>query len=382
MNILLISRWEPYVNQTGAMQRTTFLHEALSSLGTVYTVVPLEQVGVKEVCENARIMKISLHARKSFSWFLWRVWKEFFSMIALPCFSRKVRNSIFPGVRFDCVVVRYTSAAAELKAWTIAPCFLDIDDYPSEVFETMVSGKCSSVKRFFYRNGVKIWSKWVFSHCIGGWIANREQLVFLDRKKFTYLPNVALPAKADFRFFAQSENFLLTVGFLGYAANYEGIDFFLKNSWPAINREMPDLKYMIAGKGCPEEMKKNWETYKNVVVLGFVDDLDSLYEHCLATVCPIYSGSGTCIKVIESLLRGRVCVASRFAVRGWPDAWLLPENGIFVSDSASEMTAAVLTVCAQSEQLRKSAENFKEFAFQSFGYGGFQNAVKERMMAL
>lgn len=76
------------------------------------------------------------------------------------------------------------------------------------------------------------------------------------------------------------------------------------------------LKYVIAGKVAPADCVCHWSAVPGVEIFGFVEDLDSLYEESLAVVAPVFSGSGTCIKVQETGLRGRTVFAAPFAARG------------------------------------------------------------------
>jgi glycosyltransferase involved in cell wall biosynthesis len=44
--------------------------------------------------------------------------------------------------------------------------------------------------------------------------------------------------------------------------------------------------------------------------LGYVDDLAAVYNPSWFTLCPLWTGAGTNIKVLESLAFGRTCVAT------------------------------------------------------------------------
>ena len=94
------------------------------------------------------------------------------------------------------------------------------------------------------------------------------------------------------------------------------LDSFLTNIWPKVREKFPELEYLIIGKGIRIELTKKWFRISGVRILGFVDDLEAIYINSLATVVPINSGGGTCIKTLESLAHGRICFSTLFGARG------------------------------------------------------------------
>lgn len=107
------------------------------------------------------------------------------------------------------------------------------------------------------------------------------------------------------------EEFLLFVG-ADLCSNNEGIRWFVENVSHYINK-----KVYIAG-GCCEYVKRNIEMHKypNVQLLGFVDDLDSIYKRASGVICPIFSGSGMKTKTIEALKFGKPVFGTNEAFEG------------------------------------------------------------------
>ncbi len=130
---------------------------------------------------------------------------------------------------------------------------------------------------------------------------------------------------------------IFSVGLLLYEANYLGIDYFLEHVWTRLVQRYPTLRYCIVGKGLPESYQKKWlERYPNIDLLGYVESLEQVYRNSLFSVAPIYSGSGTCIKVLESMRFGRVCLCSAFAARGL-EKYKFDGNGLMISQTADKM---------------------------------------------
>lgn len=69
-----------------------------------------------------------------------------------------------------------------------------------------------------------------------------------------------------------------------------------------------------------------------ITVHGFVDDLAEVWARSDIIVCPIVSGSGINIKVVEALYNGNPLLATSYATRGLP----LPDDPAIVRLDASE----------------------------------------------
>ena len=151
----------------------------------------------------------------------------------------------------------------------------------------------------------------------------------------------------------------MSVGLMHYEPNYEGVDWFVENVWPTVRKRNPDLEYKICGRGTPGRLIEKWRATPGVEVMGFVADIDKVYEESLAAVTPILSGAGTCIKVQEAALRGRKIFATSFAVRGLSDT-AIRKLGIEVSDDAAEMSELVARWATVAPDWRDSAQ--KEIA--------------------
>lgn len=108
---------------------------------------------------------------------------------------------------------------------------------------------------------------------------------------------------------------LLFLGFLSYPPNTSAADHLIQNIWPIILASLPDAKLLIGGA------RAEWlESYKNrprgVTFLGFVDDLEKLYEQVTVVCCPILFGSGTRIKILEAAAHGKPVVSTTIGAEG------------------------------------------------------------------
>ena len=73
----------------------------------------------------------------------------------------------------------------------------------------------------------------------------------------------------------------------------------IEQVWPLVRQARPDARLIIAGTQ-PENIRTYSTGAPGVEFTGFVEDLDALYQRSRIVCCPILSGGGTRVKMIES----------------------------------------------------------------------------------
>jgi glycosyltransferase involved in cell wall biosynthesis len=115
---------------------------------------------------------------------------------------------------------------------------------------------------------------------------------------------------------SKSENLkLLFIGRLDWPPNKDGLEWFLMNVWPKVIAKRNDIELSIVGSGNSSWLQK-YKTVKNLNVIGFVDSIKESYQECDFTIAPIFYGSGTRIKVLESFAMGRPLITTKMGIQG------------------------------------------------------------------
>lgn len=106
---------------------------------------------------------------------------------------------------------------------------------------------------------------------------------------------------------------LLFLGKMDWAPNKDGLKWFLEEVWPKVDTTRFELQ--IVGSG-----DSTWglELFKapGIKFFGFVKDLEAVYAECDFSIIPIRYGSGTRIKVIESISKNIPIVSTEMGVQG------------------------------------------------------------------
>ena len=128
---------------------------------------------------------------------------------------------------------------------------------------------------------------------------------------------------------------LLFVGTLTWEPNNHGICWFVKNVMPLLNEK---AELTIVGRNPSKELTTLCEKNTAVKILGFVDNLDKVYDDCDVMIAPIFIGSGQKVKVMEAFSRGCPVISTDFAVKGIPHT---DGEDVIIANNAEEFVVAV-----------------------------------------
>jgi glycosyltransferase involved in cell wall biosynthesis len=105
-------------------------------------------------------------------------------------------------------------------------------------------------------------------------------------------------------------NTLIFTGSFRYRPNYDAMVWFLREIYPRIQTQIPDVRLVITG----DHANLPLPPASNVHLTGFVDDVHSLIGQAWISIVPIRSGGGTRLKILEALaLRTPVITTSKGA---------------------------------------------------------------------
>jgi glycosyltransferase involved in cell wall biosynthesis len=87
--------------------------------------------------------------------------------------------------------------------------------------------------------------------------------------------------------------------------NLQGMQWFIREVWPAVRREIPAARLMVSGSIC-DKLKPG----PGIELLGKVRDAAQAHADFLVSINPMPSGTGLKIKTVEAMACGRPVVAT------------------------------------------------------------------------
>ncbi len=110
---------------------------------------------------------------------------------------------------------------------------------------------------------------------------------------------------------------MLFLGSFRHQPNQVALDWFTRDVLPLILEKVPDARLLVAGSD-PPPCHAFPDPLNAIDLLGFVDDIQPLFSSCALFVCPIRSGSGVRVKLLEAFASGIPVVPRLSAQKVWP----------------------------------------------------------------
>ena len=341
MKILFLVSTDPRLTGQGGEQRVHFLWKGLKKLGDVYTVYPVPWKSLEKHDDENRIYAVRLERRYSPSWFLKRTMREWNNHIMPPFYLTDKRIWQMGVPKPDVCVVRPASFAYGLGLLDRYPCCVDMDDIPSAEIEIIEKRFGRSLKSRLSLFLLERMQRVICRKAKHVWVADEEELPRFADVSVSFLPNIPVPPLPDFADNLGSESNLFFVGSLNSPPNFIALDWFLENIWNEAKKVFPCLRLDIGGGGLPQRYKEKWSGFRDVHLLGRIDDLRPYYRNALAIVAPMRIGSGSCLKVLEALRMGRPLLATQQGLRGIRPEYRNVDNGMLPFESTESFIEAM-----------------------------------------
>ncbi|OGX92059.1 glycosyltransferase family 4 protein [Hymenobacter coccineus] len=104
------------------------------------------------------------------------------------------------------------------------------------------------------------------------------------------------------------------IGSLNWLPNLEGLDWLLREVWPAVHAELPELELHVAGTGTPPHLLA--PRTDNVFIHGFVNSAAAFMRQYDLMLVPLLSGGGMRVKIIEGMALGKAILSTGLGAEG------------------------------------------------------------------
>ena len=130
----------------------------------------------------------------------------------------------------------------------------------------------------------------------------------------------------------------------------------------------------IFGAGDWGPLKRKYDQMRGICFEGYCKDLESAYRESLFSVAPIYGGSGTKIKVLESLYYGRTVVGTAQAFSGH-DA-LQHDRSAKIAKSDTELIDSCIELLRSPRKCQEMAREGQKVLHKVYSFEAFAAVVK------
>jgi len=108
---------------------------------------------------------------------------------------------------------------------------------------------------------------------------------------------------------------LVFTGTMDYRPNVDGVCWFVREVWPDLKRDVPELRFVIVGRD-PAKAVEQLARQPGIVVTGTVDDVRPYLAAARAVVVPLRIARGIQNKLLQAMAMGKAVIASPAALEG------------------------------------------------------------------
>jgi polysaccharide biosynthesis protein PslH len=170
------------------------------------------------------------------------------------------------------------------------------------------------------------------------------------------------------------ENSLVYVGTLTWEANIEGLIWFVEGCWGNLKKQFAELKFYIIGKKPDTRLIELSKKYPDIIITGFVEDLENYFTKCKVNVIPLRFGSGMKVKTINGLCRGIPMVTTTIGAEGLK---VTNEKDIFIADDLSTFAEKIKLLLTDKTSWQNIAQESKKTAAQYYTWDSLYKILDE-----
>jgi O-antigen biosynthesis protein len=151
---------------------------------------------------------------------------------------------------------------------------------------------------------------------------------------------------------------VLFVGGFKHPPNVDAVNWFIREIWPKVRKQVPTSNFTIVGDAPPPEIA-NLSGHDGVTVTGYVPETKPYLERAAVSVAPLRYGAGMKGKVSEALAAGVPVVCTTFGSQGFD---MISGRDAFITDSSDQFADYVIQLLNDSVLARDIGEAGKRLA--------------------
>ena len=158
---------------------------------------------------------------------------------------------------------------------------------------------------------------------------------------------------------------ILFVGWMRHLPNRDAIAWFVSEIWPLIKSANVAVRLQIIGKGLQGELRAALDSDERVEYLGYVDDVTGFVQRACVSVVPIRVGSGSRLKILESMALGTPVVSTTIGCEG-----IEAKDGeeLIIADDPQGFAQSVLELLYDKDKRTRIAANARRLVEQHYSW--------------
>ena len=155
---------------------------------------------------------------------------------------------------------------------------------------------------------------------------------------------------------------IVFVGGYQHTPNVDAVKYFVADIMPLLRKQLPGIRFHAVGSKAPAEIQAL--ACQDVIITGFVEDLNALLNTMRIAIAPLRYGAGTKGKIASAMAVGLPVVASPLAAEGM---FLEDGDNVLVADGAQAFADAITKLYQDEVVWNKISQNALALADKTWG---------------
>jgi glycosyltransferase involved in cell wall biosynthesis len=178
-----------------------------------------------------------------------------------------------------------------------------------------------------------------------------------------------VPNGTDTNFFspegeASKENSVLWIGHMDVHTNKDAVLYFWRDIWPVLVERHPSTMITFVGTAPPKEIREVTKKNPQVKTTGFVDDIRPYVHEAAVIVVPIRIGSGTRIKILDTMAMGKAIVSTSVGCEGLD---VTHGKDILISDDPKDFADSIIKIL-KNQHMRSNLERNARYLARTYDW--------------
>lgn len=156
-------------------------------------------------------------------------------------------------------------------------------------------------------------------------------------------------------------NTLIFPGSIRFYANHDAVTWFLKDIFPLIQLEVPEVQLIVTGDQGDISIPRQ----PGVHFSGFLEDVKPAIASSWISLAPIRMGGGTRLKILESMSLGTPVVSTRKGAEGLA---VVHNEHLLLADSPQEFARQVIRLLSDAQLRQTLGENGKRLVAEKYDW--------------
>jgi glycosyltransferase involved in cell wall biosynthesis len=282
----------------------------------------------------------------------------------------------------DAILCEQTDLVTNLPAQLAVPLLVDFHNVDYLIMERYVRFESNRAKRLYARlEGRKLreWERRACQRASTAWACSEYDRALLQELAPS-LPMFVVPNVVDVDEYAadsaEDPRKILFQGSMDWYPNREAVEFFVTRIFSRIRSQVPDVRFVVAGRNPPEEFRQRLGRIPGVEFTGTVPDMRAEIASAAVCVVPLRIGSGTRLKILEAAAMAKPIVSTRLGAEGLE---FRDGQEIALVDEPAAFADAVVKLLSAAPDRHRLGQAARERVEQSYSFSALRASLREAL---